>query len=469
MPQSPATALPKRWPLTLEADNRDDESGTDARLVNCYLETHAAGDTKEFWVYKRGGLATGPDFSRPTAVAGLGLYVWQGDVFAIFGNTLYRNNEYVGEVEPTGGMYHFSSTLGETKTLLLGNGLYAYCYFGGMLHEVVSVHFQKPFVKGWAYLNGTTYCMLPNAHIQGSASNEPSTWDPLNSIMAQIEPDAGVALAKQLVYAVAMKKWSTEFFYDAGNAQGSPLAPVQGAKMSYGCASAELVQNIDDVLFWVSLTKSATLQVVMVEGTKPLVVSTKAVERLLHNADTTNVASFAFKDAGHSFYVITFRNNNLTLAFDVKERLWSQWTDANGNYLPYVAAVTTSDRQHLWQHETAGQVHVYATNLVEDFDQPIVVDIYTPNLDADTLRRKTLNSMFFVADQTPGSTLSVQYNDTDYSETGWSSYRQVNLGNKRPMLTNNGSFIRRAYHFRHASPTKFRMKAVELQLDLGTL
>ena len=48
-------------------------------------------------------------------------------------------------------------------------------------------------VKGFAYLNGATYVMQPEAVIWGSAINsvdQVGDWDPLNFISAQADPDA---------------------------------------------------------------------------------------------------------------------------------------------------------------------------------------------------------------------------------------------------------------------------------------
>jgi len=57
--------------------------------------------------------------------------------------------------------------------------------------------------------------------------------------------------------------------------------------------------------------------------------------------------------------------------------------------------------------------------------------------------------------------------DDDYQT--WSNFREVDLSKNRPMLTNCGTFRRRAYHFRHQSNTPLRIQAVELMIDLGTL
>jgi hypothetical protein len=75
--------------------------------------------------------------------------------------------------------------------------------------------------------------------------------------------------------------------------------------------------------------------------------------------------------------------------------------------------------------------------------------------------------MRFNADQTDGSVLYVRASEDDYQT--WSNFRKVDLSKKRPILTGLGTFYRRAYHFRHYCNTKFRIRSVDLQMDIGTL
>ena len=65
--------------------------------------------------------------------------------------------------------------------------------------------------------------------IYQSALENAASWSSLEFIGTQIEPDAGVYLAKLNNYLAAFKQYNTEFFYDAGNSSGSILSPVQNA------------------------------------------------------------------------------------------------------------------------------------------------------------------------------------------------------------------------------------------------
>lgn len=469
--QYPTMQVPQRLPLVVAPANRNSTTAKDARLVNCYIELDDSG---ELFIYNRPGIS---ENSRPPGadVAGYGLYTWNGDVYSIFGSTLYRNGVSVSTVlDNSQQVYRFTPILGATPKLVLGNGTQAYSYSvaGGLsatLHGIDN-DFPSPFVKGWAYLNGAVYVMNPQAVIWGSAINsvdQPGDWDPLNFISAQIEPDPGVALSKQLVYVIAFNTTSTEVFFDAGNATGSPLGSVPGSKISFGCVSADSVQSSDTKIFWLATSAEGGRQIAMIEGLAVTIVSTDSIDRLLEAADVTTVYSFVAKLNGHQFYVITFKESNLTLAYDAKEELWHQWTDASGNYFPFVASTVDAQNRCILQHESNGRLYELATSNYNDAGTPIDVFIYTPNFDAGTRRRKTMTLMSFIGDKTTGSVIEVSSSDDDYQT--WSNPRKVYMSQTTPQLTNCGTFRKRAFRIRHRSNTPFRLQAVELQYDIGVL
>lgn len=467
MPQAQTVALPKRLPLLITPENRSSSTDKDSRLVNCYVEKQ---DDGTYNLFRRPGLLYSSQPSGGTA-NGAGAFNWRGDVYCIFGSVLYRNGASVGTgLDTSNGVYRFAACLGATPRMQFGNGVKAYNYtVAGGVVLISDGDFPTAFVKGWAYLDGTTYVGTAAATIQGSDINDPINWDPLNVLTAQIEPDAGVAMSKQLVYVVFFKQWTTEIFYDAGNSTGSPLGTVQGAKVSYGCAHQDSVQSMDDALYWLSTNRSASYQVIKLEGLKAEIISNPAIDRLLDTFDLTTIYSFVLKDIGHKFYVLTSVTSNLTIAYDLTERIWHQWTDVNGNYFPFIAATYNSSGQSILQHATNGKLYLVDNSYYDDAGDLITVDIYTPNFDGGTNRRKQLNVMKFIAYQVPGSVLQVRCNDNDYGAGKWTNFRNVDLSKKQPQLANCGSFVRRAYNFRHQKAVQFGMQAVELQLDIGTL
>jgi len=463
--------IPKRLPLVIDPANRGNSTAYDARLVNCYSEKSKEGD---YYLYERPGL---DEQSRPPAAnaTGRGITFWRGNLYSIFADKLYKDGvAQAGTVDTTNGVYKFDSCLGATPKLQLGNGIEAYNYdTAGGLVNISDADFPSLFVKGWAYLDGTTYVMVPSAHILGSDINDPPNWDPLNDILAQIEPDQGKALSKQLVYVVAFKEWTTEIFYNAGNATGSPLGRVEGAKIDWGCLSADSVQEVGGVLLWLGRGRYGSPEVILLDKLKAEAVSTKPIERLLEQATLTNVYSWAVKLNGHRFYVLTLKDENLTLAYDLDERAnspWSQWTDVNGNYLPIVSSCANDLLQPLLQHESNGRIYIASNDYATDDGDLIQVDIYTPNFDGGTRRRKTLSKLEIISDQQAGSVLEVRVNDHDFDPKRWSNWRRFDLSKKRPYIDDCGTFVRRVHNFRHKKPVRMpRIQAMELQILLGTL
>jgi hypothetical protein len=335
---------------------------------------------------------------------------------------------------------------------------------------ITDSNFPATTVPGIVYLDGTTYVMDNKSNIWGSANlNDPTVWSALNVIQAVNEPDQPVALAKQLTYVVALKSTTTQFFYDAGNATGSPLSPVPGALVTYGCLSADTLQEIDGLLLWVTSSKTQASQVILLEALQPRIVSTPAIDRFMDLGQFAQFTSFAFKHMGHRLYGITNITNNLTMVYDIDQKLWYQWTDVNGNYYPYFAITNDPTGARICQGVANGQVSLLDADYVYPTDSGVIVpvDIYAPNYDAGVDRLKYLSQMRFNADQTPGSNLLVRATEDDYQT--WSAYRTVDLGQEFPLLNDEGSFYRRAYNFRHQAATGLRIKSVDLQMDIGTL
>jgi hypothetical protein len=466
--QAKTVAAPPRLPLVISPENRGDSTAFDARLVNCYMEKRE----NEVWIYERFGM---DEHSRPSGgnATGRGMFVWRGNVYSIFGDTLYKDGvAVVGTVDTTNGVYRFDSCLGATPKMQLGNGVEAYNYdTSNGLVNISDADFPSSFCKGWAYLNATTYVARDtDGGIQGDDANTPTDWDPLNVIIAQIEPDINVALAKQLVYVIALKQWSGEVFYDAGNVSGSPLGRVEGSKFNWGCLSEDSPREIDGALAFLGATRNGQAEVVLLNNLKAEAISTKPIERLLNGGTFTNIFSWTIKYNGHRFYVLTLKDENLTLAYDLDEREWCQWTDVNGNYLPIVDSCVTTAGVQLLQHESNGRIYIASDSYATDDGDLIQVDIYTPNFDGGTRRRKQMKILKVISDQKAGSILQCRYNDSDFAPLGWSNFRNFDLSQPDPQLPDWGTFVRRAHNFRHKSPVRMpRIMAVEPQIDIGTL
>ena len=353
-----------------------------------------------------------------------------------------------------------AGTYGIKSTVLNGNVVYTLTTISG------NNGYPGGTVPGFALLDGTTYVMDLNSNIWGSTNlNDPTIWtDALNVIQADSEGDIPIALAKQLVYVIAFKSTSIEMFFDNGNPTGSPLSPVPGALIKHGCLDANTIQDIDGILFWVSSDKNSAACVAMMENLQYAQISTPAVDRFLSLTEGYTVSqytfrSYSFRAAGHRFYGVTNVSSGVSLVYDIDQKLWYQWTDPYGNFYPVVSVTTDLSNNLIAQLYSPGIVNYIGPDYQYLNDNGVLfpMDIYTPNFDAGVDREKTLSAMH----------LFVRFSDDDYQS--WNNFRLVNLNNKHPMLNDEGSFYRRAYHFRHYANTPFRIRAVGLEMDVGTM
>lgn len=524
--QAQSMDRPKRWPLVNTLSSRDGNFLKDARLVNAYAEKDP--NTGEYQVEKRPGFSLAPVIAATTG-QGQGIFSYEflrtlglpnfngyGSVTVYIQgpaggpNTLFSITidaigglhgpinlgvVQLGTVNPSGSGpsafptkaqfigLPFSTIAGAPVTILFGSGaapsgipaaapLAYYLDGGSVLHTLVpGVNgFPIQTVPGFVFLNGFTYVMDISGTIWETATqNQIANWGALAFVAAATDADLAVQLARQLIYVVAIKQWTTQFFYDAGNPTGSSLSPVPGAQYSFGCLSSDTFQDLDGVLFWATQSKNATYRIVMIDNLKAEFVSDPSVEKQLDLGPGSQWYSAAYQHGGHRWYVITNITTNVTMVYDVGQKLWYLWTDFQGNFYPVIGRTAPLNGQEWHQMGATGAVYQLAPDYVfpNDSGNIVPVDIYTPNFDAGVDRIKTLSQMRFNADQTPGSKLFVSFSDNDYGS--FNTPRLVDLSKERPYLNDEGSFYRRAYHFRHYANTKFRIRSVDLQIDIGTL
>lgn len=505
--QAPTMTTPKRWPLVATLGYRGVNLGQDAQLINAYAEKDR--DTGLWNVEKRPGFNPTADVVGSGVAQGLFTYpqVNLGGSFPNLGvvyNTVYTCNNVAYYVytdstgttsAPTslgavgavrGNKFQFTGIPGnptsiifngDNTTAITGFGGYAYVFSNGVLTPLQgggASGFPANTVPGIVYLDGYCYVMDYTGAIwetttQGVVTG-PGSWSG-NQITAAVESDLGVVLAKQLIYVVAIKTWSTQFFYDAGNAVGSSLSPVSGALFNFGCISADTFADLDGVLFWATQSKEGTYSIVMVKNLQYEMISTPSVERQLDLATGGSFYAMAYQHAGHKFYVLTNITNNVTMVYDIVEKVWYRWTDYQGNYYPIAARAVDPDGNEWHQALITGNIYEMKGDYQypNDYGHVVPVDIYTPNFDDGVGRQKTLWQMRFNADQVPGSSLLVRSSDDDYQT--WSNFRKVNLAQKPEncILNDEGTFYRRAYHFRHYANTPFRIRSVDLQMDRGVM
>ena len=452
-----------RLPLIATSVNRSNSLLKDARLVNGFVEKDALG---ELWVYKRPGYTT--VYNQADGV-GRGMYYISsaGSVIYIVGATVYLDATSQGTVTAFGEGFTITETR-YTAPYFIKNSLDAYVYDDSIpsVTTVVDADYPAQTVPGAAYLDGTLYVLEEDGTIHGSAVDNPTSWDPLNVIVARNEAGRGVYLVKLLSLVVALKDYSIEFFYNAGNATGSPLGRYEGPNLKIGCYSAQSVQCDEDKLFWVAQSQSGGPTVMMLDKLNPVPISNPAVDRLFQGQERDSLASWLVRLQGRLFYGIRLSTPSITLVYDTKEKLWYLWTGTDDSAWP-ITATANGGVLPFAQHATNGKIFLVTPSAYLDDGDLFSWELYLPNYDGGVRVRKHLKQIEFVGDQVSGSFLEVSHNDEDYKEGKWTAPRTVDLSQPRPFLRDEGTFYRRAYKLKHRRNTSLRLQAMELDIQPG--
>ena len=346
--------------------------------------------------------------------------------------------------------------------------------------------FQFSLTEGGAAINtsgagsGThTGTSGMSARIYGSASENPTSWSALNFISAASDPDSGIAITKHLNYLVVFGQWSTEFFYNAGTpGTGSPLAVNQGAKLEIGCANGYSVATAEHTVLWVGNSMTNGKSVYMLVGLTPTRVSTKYIDKFLNDSPMTasdSIRSYIFKIAGHTLYVLTLDDINKTFVYDIDEKKWYNWTSQTGDTdgtngtetyfkLTSYTGMTEYAPAIYLQGDHDGKIYQLDMDYLNDAGDAIYFRAVSPIVDSGSTKRKFYRKIEAVGDKVSG-TLKIRKTDDDYQT--WSTYRNVTLSDTRPILWQYGSARRRAWEVFSSDSIAIRLKALELEFDIG--
>lgn len=471
--QPQSRTQPLRMPLAMSLESRTASTDKDSRLVNSYVET--LEDVQ--YVVKRPGTTSMVLAPTIANAAGQGLISFNGKLYAGIGSKLYEITTLGVTVDKGAiGAGHLSfSRTSQVPYLFLHNSSAGWTFNGstGTLTAIADLDFPPnqtpslPLAHGAVYLDDMVFVMTTKGRIYNSAVEDPTTWGALDYISKTSEPDGGVAIVKHLNFIVAFGAWSGEFFYNAGNATGSPLDRSSSYKMDIGCASGTSLIEFAQTAAWIGQSREAGRGVYILEGVSPVKISTPAIERYLNASNLTTVDALALTIAGHTFYSITLNDLSITLVCDINEKRWYQWsTDSAGTDVMWkYSSITSFEGVSYLQDRTTGQLSTLSTSVYQDETANINYRIVSYKIDAKSHNRKFWQHLEIIGDKT-SATLQVRHSDDDY--TTWTTYRNVDLSLERPILRQLGSARRRVYDFFSTSNVAIRLQAAEILLKEGT-
>jgi len=468
-----------RVPIAQQIESRSASLSKDSLSKNCYFETR--NGNRE--IIKRPGLVEFAVAPALTTTA-QGMFAFSdGNLYVAANNTLSKIttagvSSTIGTLVGTLNVCYFNQTA-TTPYLLVHNttnlytvttaGTFAEATQLDTILDGISLTAAGRIVPGVVYLDGYTIVMTSTGRLYNSDIEAPLTWNALNYITAEAEPDLGMGIAKHFNYVVAFGQWSTEFFYDAANATGSPLARNAAARIEIGCSNGESITEIEQSVIWIGQSKTQGKSVYMLNGLSPVKISTPWIEKYLNADQEDRFRGYAFKISGHTFYVMTQYEtypNAHTFVYDIDEKEWYVWSSiisANETYFRPSYYVQFNGNYYGMNVEDS-LIYTVSTTAYDDDGEDIQFGATTAIMDSGTTKYKFYRKLEVIGDKVAG-TMQVRHTDDDYQT--WSNYRNVDLSLVRPQLYQLGAARRRAWQFLCTDAVPLRLAAAEIDFDIG--
>lgn len=446
----------------------------DARLVNCFAESIKGQKGKSFLV-KRAGLQLALTTATGT---GRGLYYWNNSVWSAVGNQLYRDGTAVQTLGSSSGAVGFIEYAGGAsypQNLVILDGIKGWVInTSNVITQITDADFPSPHIPHGAYLDGYLFVVKSGtADIYNSDLDNPTAWTAGSFISAEMFPDSVIALVRQSNYILAVGPQTIEYFYDAANTPGTPLARNTAAQHQFGAASGDAVLVAEEQVAMIGQSQLGGRSVWVLDGFKQVEISTEEIRTSLDAEGTslTGARLFCIRSMGHRFLVMQLPLNGRTWVFDFEEKLWHEWKNYSltGPFVGIYASDHPSGSAYI-QDATLGFIYKFVDNLGTDYNSgtnpAIIIQATSEKMDFGTMDRKFGNRFTIVSDvPTTGLSFSLEWSDDDYQT--WSSPRTIPLSSTMPSITQLGMFRRRAFRLTFNQPYPIRIEMAKFDINIG--
>jgi hypothetical protein len=458
-----------------------DPSTKDARYVNCFKQT--AGDT--VYCVKRSGLQA-LDTPQVSSI-GTAVMVWTGQgtgqkritAYGAVSSSIYDTTTLIATDNTVttniGALCNSitETTINNTATLYItaSNNTGWFYQDGGTITKITDAQYpgnNSLTLAGYgAHLDGYTFQMDTRGGIWNSDLNTVSSWTATGTINANLYPDKGIACVRWKQYIIGFGTETMEFFYNAGNATGSPLTRIANMAQRVGAVHADAMVNISDSLFFTGSTSQGGLTVYMWDGAISR-ISPPNLDTQLILAGAGNIKMTALRDHGLSFVIV--KAGSALYAYCIEEKFWFIWLSSLG-FVRFAALSTGTAQVVYGVSETVASGKTYTINpsarVFADDGMAFSAQIQMKAIDPGDGRHTAYEELQVIGDvETTTSPLQVYWTDDDYNT--FSASRALDLSSYAPYTTRCGGTKKpRAFGASHSATTPMRLSKLRIQVNVG--
>jgi hypothetical protein len=333
--------------------------------------------------------------------------------------------------------------------------------------------FPTPHVPHPVFINAYLFVAKKDtADIYNSNLNEPLRWTAGDFISAEMYPGNVVSLAKNNNYLYAIGDDSVEYFYDAANATGTPLARHDSAVQQFGCVAPSTVIQTEKEVIFIGETDNGGHTVWTIDGFKEREIGNPMVKGVLlaEGAALANATAFCVRVSNQKLYVICLTSRTLVYSFDTT--MWHEWDCGASGGSVFLANYGTDGPGGAAYvlDRSSGRLYAMSETYLDDagtnFQNQWVLD----KEDFGTMNRKFMSRLSIIGDipdyNGASNAITVDWSDDDYNT--WSPTRSLSFNFDFPMITQLGNFRRRAFRFRYSAAKLIRLEGIEVDINVGS-
>lgn len=461
--------------LSWMLSSRDEDTTKDGVAVNGFIELMNDRNTRDsdMIFVKRDGVSEYPLAFEENSIRGMHywededkLYIAYEDKIAVvdgstgtLSTTLTPFTTTTGEV----GFTEFYYEDGSTK-LVVGDGEDLITIDNAnTVVTVTDADLPTPFKPQILFLDGYIFLVKEGtADIYNSALNNPTSWVPGDFITAEMLPDTLIRIARLNNYVIAMGSTSIEYFFDAGNASGSPLqrndTPVKQVGYLGGFATH------GNKIYFIGSTSTTGPEMYILEDFKMDTLNAAPLRRALRTSDTYLGAIVT--NGGHDFYVLSL--DGQTLVYDVNTKLWFKWKWQETARFPisYSVQLYLDNVGFTSVFAMDGITGLYAmdASVHQDDNVNFTMSVQTVRENFDTLHDKFVSRALISGDNTTGDVM-LSYSDDDFAT--FSTPRAISMSSRRKVLHRLGRGRERSYRLTYTHNDTCRLGFIELDYNIG--
>lgn len=457
---------------------------------NLFFEVHKNELTNsgDVWGIARPGFQRGPDNIASSNNA-QGIYFWSQTkrIYAVVNGTVYESNNSfpaatwtsIGTVNSATSGCWFDEFYDGTNYMLLikqeAGKLYYYTS-GGTVTEISDGDYTGLSAVGQiAVMDGYVVAVSANGKLANSDLNAPTAWTAANYLMANSLLDSARAVVRTTKLIAVMGEFSTEFFFNQGNASGSILSPIGGeaGMRRIGIASHKTIARDGDDIYFIGKTVESTYGLYRMRGSEIQPISNPDAERYLAlGSDSQKAAILPLE--GHKFYVINLNDqiDYPSLVYDITTNTWLLWSietglnpttrgffsTTQGNQVALQTPRTSTDPPYLYLMATSSVFDVVATATrlaYYKIGAPVYVDgsstgvqygFQTDDMTFGTNNRKFCHSLSLIG-RKAATSLTVTISNSDDGGASVSSSRSVDASSDACRAFRLGAFRKRRFGF----------------------